>query len=639
MQVYELIRLNEGSPAPMVLMDGDLLLDINLPMRQLIFPHADDIKISLSQLAQNLPELRSAMRSGENYWQCKTAINGTYWGMNLVHFQKTNGQPGDLSVISLLPLLWRGAPMGVSGHWLIQEPGGHQIGRYPMLINAESMRVSAPPTSLEALGLDHDITVAELVDQLRGHDRESFSGTLDAIRTESWRESELLDLQLFNPQREEWVRFEVRLVRLPRAANERWIAIQFHPVSDDPVNSQGQQTAIRGRVGSGSLVVAEILRYQDFLDVHGSEKAEALQSQIRAIFNRNLGEKDRMWLGAGNQFVVWFAGDTRGRRSEEFWVGVQRELERSLVFRDINQRFRIRGGYARAVNPESRAEHLIERAQTGLFNAAAGELSRADAGSSRSKDDAKNVRRRQAQLFSDFDEGRYSMIYQPISHPHDLKDPVGIEALSRSVSKSGEQFNGGEIVDAAVRHDFVKEWTLWGLDRLQADVSDWLMARHDRFVTFNVMPAIVVDQRNSSWFLERLAGMPERFRARLNLEITEQAIGHVINGDMISKIRDLGVAIYLDDFGAGESNLYRLIDIKPEAIKLDRFLIELMSEQYQQQDVLKQVIQLARSVSPRIIAEGIETQAQLDMVTDMGVDLVQGYFVGRQMDLTIPLSS
>ncbi len=632
MQVFELIRLIEASPAPSVLMDGDLLLEVNAPMRQLILPHADDIQLSLSQLAQHLPDLRAAMRSGKQYWSCSEVINGTHWGMNLIHFQKTNGQPGDLSVISLVPLLWRGAPIGVSGHWLVQEPGGHRVGRYPMLINARNMRLCAPTTSLDALGLNADSTATHLIEQIRAADRDSFSGTLDAIRTESWRESELLDLQVFNAENDEWLRFEVRLLRLPKAINEQWIAAQFHPLDEDSSDGGVAQQAIRGRVGSGTLMVAELLRIQDFLDVHGSEKGEALQSQMRAIFNRHLGEKDRMWVGASNQFVVWFGGDTRGRRSEAFWANIQRELERALVFRDINQRFRIRGGYARAVNPETRIEHLIERAQSGLYVASAGEMARADVVSTRSKDDAKRIRKRQAQLFSDFDEGRYRMIYQPIAHPGDLQDPVGVEALSRSVSKSGELFTGGEIVDAAVRHDFVKEWTLWGLDRLQADIGAWLVERDDRFVTFNVMPAIVIDPRTAQWFLDRLAALPERFRERLNLEITEQAIGHVINRDMIGKIRALGVAIYLDDFGAGESNLYRLIDIRPEAIKLDRFLIELMSDQHQQRDVLKQVIQLARSVSPRIIAEGIESQLQLEMVTEMGVDLVQGYHVGRKLE-------
>lgn len=226
------------------------------------------------------------------------------------------------------------------------------------------------------------------------------------------------------------------------------------------------------------------------------------------------------------------------------------------------------------------------------------------------------------------------MIYQPISHPDDLNDPVGVEALSRCVSSDGEMFAGGDIVEAAVRLDFVREWTLWGLDRVQRDLGQWLLDRNDRFVTFNVMPALFTDQQSASWFVSRLRVLPATIRERLNLEITEQAIGQIMNKDLIGEIRSLGVALYLDDFGAGESNLYRLIDIQPEAIKLDRFLIELVTEQSPQLGVLKQVIELARSLSPRIIAEGIESEHQMALVRKLGVDLVQGYYVGRKLELT-----
>jgi len=164
-------------------------------------------------------------------------------------------------------------------------------------------------------------------------------------------------------------------------------------------------------------------------------------------------------------------------------------------------------------------------------------------------------------------------------------------------------------------------------------MGDWLAERPDRFVTFNVMPSLLNDAASLEWLIARLSELPEHFRQCLNLEITEQAVGSLIHRDALTRIRRLGLELYLDDFGAGDSNLYRLIDIKPEAIKLDRFLIELIMDDEPQLAVLNQVLRLARTISPRIIAEGIETEQQFELVRRLDVDLVQGYYIGRRLDL------
>lgn len=104
-----------------------------------------------------------------------------------------------------------------------------------------------------------------------------------------------------------------------------------------------------------------MVRIQDFADVHGSEKTDALINYVRGVFTRLMGPKDRIWLGEGKQLIVWFESDTRGRRCQALWAALMAETERPMVFRDINQRFRLRGGVARAVNPETRVEHLIDK--------------------------------------------------------------------------------------------------------------------------------------------------------------------------------------------------------------------------------------------------------------------------------------
>ena len=186
-----------------------------------------------------------------------------------------------------------------------------------------------------------------------------------------------------------------------------------------------------------------------------------------------------------------------------------------------------------------------------------------------------------------------------------IEEAIGVEALSRSVSATGELFLGGEIVDAAQRLDFVREWTEWGLLQIQEDLTGWLKGRPERFVTFNVMPQLLKDDANVAWFVETLNRVPEFIRQRLAIEVTEQMIGNQLSMDGLVDIRALGVELYLDDFGAGESNLYRLVDLRPDAIKLDRFLIELMLDDQPKHDTLNKLISLARSISHELLPKAL----------------------------------
>ena len=74
--------------------------------------------------------------------------------------------------------------------------------------------------------------------------------------------------------------------------------------------------------------------------------------------------------------------------------------------------------------------------------------------------------------------------------------------------------------------------------------------------------------------------------------------------------------------------------MQPDAIKLDRFFIELLLEGQPRHDTLSKLISLARSIAPKIIAEGIERPEQLQLVKGLGVDWVQGYLIGRQLDVS-----
>ena len=118
---------------------------------------------------------------------------------------------------------------------------------------------------------------------------------------------------------------------------------------------------------------------------------------------------------------------------------------------------------------------------------------------------------------------------------------------------------------------------------------------------------------------------------RLELEITEGVLIDDFSRAMsiLRRLKSLGVRIALDDFGTGYSSMSYLQAFPFDMIKIDRSFISNLERSAQSKALLRGVIGLARGLELPVTAEGVETRAQLDVLTRAGCDLVQGFLIGR----------
>ncbi len=98
---------------------------------------------------------------------------------------------------------------------------------------------------------------------------------------------------------------------------------------------------------------------------------------------------------------------------------------------------------------------------------------------------------------------------------------------------------------------------------------------------------------------------------------------------VLAEIRKKGVALAIDDLGGGYSNLKYIVELEPQIVKLDRELIVGVSDRSNQRRLLSHLVQLCHELGAEVIAEGIETQAELSAMIDLGVAFAQGYLFGR----------
>ncbi|HHT88531.1 MAG TPA: EAL domain-containing protein, partial [Clostridiales bacterium] len=120
----------------------------------------------------------------------------------------------------------------------------------------------------------------------------------------------------------------------------------------------------------------------------------------------------------------------------------------------------------------------------------------------------------------------------------------------------------------------------------------------------------------------------------LELEITESVMisfpEHII--DVLNQLRDLGIRIALDDFGTGYASLSYLQMLPINVLKIDKTFIDKIDRQDSESNIVGYIIYLAHQLGIEVVAEGVETEEQLDYLIEQNCDYVQGYLLSRPLE-------
>ena len=212
---------------------------------------------------------------------------------------------------------------------------------------------------------------------------------------------------------------------------------------------------------------------------------------------------------------------------------------------------------------------------------------------------------------------------------------TGTEALVRWRHPTRGVVPPGEFIGIAEESGLIAEVGAWVLRRACADVAARHGAGHQLTCHVNLSPRQAVDPRLPDFVAEVLAetGLPAE---ALVLELTESALMEAGEGPMgvMQALRALGVRLVLDDFGTGYSSLARLRTFPVDGLKIDRsFVSTLEGDDPQDALLCSAMVEMSRALGLTVVAEGVETQRQLDMLARIGCRYAQGFFLARPGDV------
>lgn len=231
------------------------------------------------------------------------------------------------------------------------------------------------------------------------------------------------------------------------------------------------------------------------------------------------------------------------------------------------------------------------------------------------------------------EQGALALHYQPQLDLHTGRI-VAVEALLRWPHPRLGLVPPMKFIPLAEDAGLMQPLTALVLDMALAQCAEWWSNGRFLAISVNISSTNLLDPG----FTDLVVGLLEQHHLpaeALVLEITETSIitDFEASQAVITRLRDVGVLVSIDDFGAGYTSLAYLSNLAVRELKLDCALITGLGANREERDLelVRATIDLGHAMGLRVVAEGIEDGATLDLLRDLGCDLAQGYLISKPM--------
>ena len=236
-----------------------------------------------------------------------------------------------------------------------------------------------------------------------------------------------------------------------------------------------------------------------------------------------------------------------------------------------------------------------------------------------------------------WERGELSLAYQPVCRASDGR-VVGAEALLRWQHPMLGMISPSVFIDVAEQSGLIDGIGLRVLQSACAEAMRWSTIGEGGerlFVSVNVSPRQLRKGDLPDIVAEclRESGLPA---SCLHLELTETAVisDELQAATMLARLHATGVKVWLDDFGTGFSGLSHLRRVPVDGVKIDRSFVADLQRDPDDLALTTAIIAMAHSLGITVVAEGVEKEAQYNLLAERGCDLVQGYWLSHPISAT-----
>lgn len=379
-----------------------------------------------------------------------------------------------------------------------------------------------------------------------------------------------------------------------------------------------------------ALFLIDIDNFKEVNDSKGHAVGDLLLKDLAMRLLRVVGTEDRVARLGGDEFVILVQHADRWR-IERVIESCLQELNRPMCLDEEMVKVTVSGGIS--LYPKHGKDHhtLLRRADLAMY---AGK----QAGKNRFVLFDPKIETRyneEKSLINSIkialEQNEFELYFQ--AQVDLLRQSLGInraEALIRWNRPGQGVVSPGEFIAAAERGGLIVELGAWVIRETCRCLQRWQQQGLGHIgLGFNVSPQQLLE--GGRVYAEIAAAMQDYqvLPERLNMEITETALLNDTSLDTCRQIHELGIAVSLDDFGTGYSSLSLLQKLPLSSLKIDQSFVKEMLDQGTNDKLVRAMLGLALDLELSVVAEGVETIAQAERLTELGCHFGQGYLFSK----------
>src|SRR5437764_674491 len=383
-----------------------------------------------------------------------------------------------------------------------------------------------------------------------------------------------------------------------------------------------------------TIIVIDLDRFKQVNDSVGVAVGDSILLTLARRLGRLLKPQDTLARLAGDQYGLLLLSEREPERITAFADTIRRTLRAPVAFNDREVLLTASIGLVLADNQPQRKDEFLKDAELAMYHAKRIGGDRIEVFKPAMRGRKSDRLTLESELRRAIEREEITILYQPIVRLED-RSVAGFEALARWDHPKMGRMSPVEFIAIAEGIGLIVDLGMFVLDRTARQLAIWQRAMRSRepiFASVNVSSRQLL-RHDLIHDIRTVLSRSSVARGRLKLELTESLVmenpEHA--AQMLTRIRELGTGLSLDDFGTGHSSLAYLQRFPFDTIKIDQSFVRTTSRGTRPV-ILKSIIALAHDLGMEVVAEGAETDSDAVELYQLGCEYAQGFAFGEPMD-------
>lgn len=394
-------------------------------------------------------------------------------------------------------------------------------------------------------------------------------------------------------------------------------------------------TSIKENDYQGAILFIDLDYFKNVNDSLGHLAGDELLNQVAKRIRNLIGKDDMLARIGGDEFVVYLRNQSINplkldEYSSSYAEKIINLMSKKFVIDDHSIFISASIGLVHFPSDATNYEQGMQRVDIAMYQA----KSKGRNCYVRFKKDMENIIYRKQKIIRELhvavENSEFFIEYQPQIDVS--KDKIiGLEALLRWKNSNGDIIQPNEFISIAEESGLIISIGNWVIEEVFKQISTWLKTHQKMpFITINISVLQLYNEK----FIDSLKQLTDKHNVPTHLvefELTESVMVDQLSKtvDILNQLKKLGIRLSIDDFGTGYSSLSYLKKLPFDKLKIDYSFIKDITTNPDTKTIVKTIIGMSKDLDLDVIAEGVETLQQIDVLKKMGCNKFQGYYFDK----------